>query len=81
VKIVQSARHDSEAHKAKEWEMVIRTFAGGRDGARAIEWARRELEKSRATPAHSVLSDILAKAYAHLMRGDTITADLEWRMK
>lgn len=79
--IVSSSRHDNEAHKVRKWETRIRLMAGGRYGAMAIEWARRELDKSRATTAPSVLSDFLSQVYARLMRGDTITADLEWRTK
>ena len=80
--LAQSARHENEAHKVREWEMVIRTFAGGRDGARVIEWARKyHAETAPTMPERYLLSGVLAGAYARLVIGDTITADLEWRMR
>lgn len=77
MRTVQGARHDNEAHKVREWEAMIRNFAGGREGARAIEWARRY----HAIGVSATLSGVLSVAYDWLVRGDTITADLEWRTK
>jgi cytosine/adenosine deaminase-related metal-dependent hydrolase len=82
VNIIQSARHDNEAHKVREWERAIRNFAGGQDGARVIEWARRyhgKVAPTMTTPYP--LSGVLMAAMDRLARGDTITADLEWRTK
>jgi cytosine/adenosine deaminase-related metal-dependent hydrolase len=82
VNIIQSARHDNEAHKVREWERAIRNFAGGQDGARVIEWARRyhgKVAPTMTTPYP--LSGVLMAAMDRLARGDTITTDLEWRTK
>ena len=80
--IVRSARHDNEAHKVREWEATIRNFAGGRDGARVIEWARRHHADVAPTLSYRyTLADVLGAAMDRLVRGHTITADREWRMR
>ncbi len=74
-----AVEQQDEQHKIHEWEMAIRMWAGGRDGQRAIDWAREYHRVTAPTlPYVYPLSKALAGAYDRLLRGDVVGPDGQW---
>ena len=69
---------EGEAFQVREWTTALRIITGGRDAARAIEWAKTEHALEPTRPSRRRLSDFLREAYGRLERGESITSELKW---